>query len=410
MTVDSVSNSLSSLLTKSSDIYSATASLNEDGSINTASSTVTGDRTSGLFDAAADEMGKDQFLQLLVTQLRYQDPLNPMENTEFVSQLAQFRSLESSTNIEDALTTLGDSFKGTVDAQNKSAESINNSSAISMIGKTVRLERTTIDWMAKAGQKEEINVHLGNASEATVRIKDADGNVVKTLDAHDKDSENSQMLVWDGTTDSGEYASSGKYTITIDGQEDNSELYAFIQDTITGVRFTEDGTVVKIDGKELLMSNVLDVSSGDTGSAALLTPQSAISMIGKTIRVRNDSVKFTNNGESIPISINTGGRSAVSVQLTDKQGNTVYSTTAVANSDGIADFAWNGQNNGGKYVDAGEYYIKIAGESQDSSLYSFAEGTVSGVMNLGGDTRLRVGSVSVSLSEIIDISETAETI
>ena len=86
-------------LMAASEPYTARASV-KDGTVDASSSTVTGDRTGGLFAEAEKEMGKDDFLLLLVTQLRYQDPLNPMENTEFVSQLAQFRSLESSSNIE----------------------------------------------------------------------------------------------------------------------------------------------------------------------------------------------------------------------------------------------------------------------------------------------------------------------
>ncbi|NLD92192.1 MAG: hypothetical protein GX639_05935 [Fibrobacter sp.] len=410
MGTGAVSNSLSSLIGKSTEAYTAKASLNEDGSINTATSTVTGDRTTDLFKNAEKEMGKDQFLQLLVTQLRYQDPLNPMENTEFVSQLAQFRSLESSSNIETAIGKLGDTFKGTVDAQRQSAESISNSSAISMIGKVVRLEQKELSWVAKAGSTTDLNIHLGNAAQATVRIVNSDGETVKTLMASQKDEENSQIITWDGLTDFGEYAQSGKYTIEIDEAKNNSEIYAFAQDMITGVRFTGDGTVVKISGKELPLSNVLDVSGGSSASELMLSPQTAISMIGKTIRVRSDAIRFTGaDNESVPISVNTGGRAQVSVQIVDKLGNTVYTTTAKAGADGVADFGWNGGRNGGGYVDPGEYFIRIAGQGQDPSLYSFAEGTVSGVMNLGGETRLRVGSISVSIKDIVDISDTVRS-
>lgn len=53
-----------------------------------------------------DSLGKDAFLQLLVTQLKYQDPLDPQDNGEYLSQLAQFSALEQMTNVAEGLTNL----------------------------------------------------------------------------------------------------------------------------------------------------------------------------------------------------------------------------------------------------------------------------------------------------------------
>ncbi|HMK49488.1 MAG TPA: flagellar hook capping FlgD N-terminal domain-containing protein [Thermodesulfovibrionales bacterium] len=71
-------------------------------------------------------MGKDQFMQLLVTQLKYQDPLNPMDNTQFATQLAQFSSLEQLTNISTQMDNL-------LTVQN----SLGNTLTASFIGKNV---------------------------------------------------------------------------------------------------------------------------------------------------------------------------------------------------------------------------------------------------------------------------------
>jgi flagellar basal-body rod modification protein FlgD len=56
-----------------------------------------------------NNLGKDQFLHLLVTQMQYQDPLNPMDNAQFTAQLAQFSSLEQLFQVNDNLTGLADS-------------------------------------------------------------------------------------------------------------------------------------------------------------------------------------------------------------------------------------------------------------------------------------------------------------
>ena len=56
---------------------------------------------------AKDGLGRDAFLQLLVTQLKHQDPMKPKEDGEFLAQLAQFSSLEKLTSIEASVNTLG---------------------------------------------------------------------------------------------------------------------------------------------------------------------------------------------------------------------------------------------------------------------------------------------------------------
>ena len=60
--------------------------------------------TSYMSEAIDSTLGKEDFLNLLVTQLRYQNPLDPMDNTEFVAQLAQFSSLEQMSNLNTAFT------------------------------------------------------------------------------------------------------------------------------------------------------------------------------------------------------------------------------------------------------------------------------------------------------------------
>ena len=57
-------------------------------------------------------VGKDAFLQLLVTQMRYQDPLNPADGTEYMSQLAQFSTLEQMTNLNETMSTLSTNVNG----------------------------------------------------------------------------------------------------------------------------------------------------------------------------------------------------------------------------------------------------------------------------------------------------------
>lgn len=56
---------------------------------------------------AGGELGKEAFLQLLVTQMQYQDPLDPQDNAEYIAQLAQFSALEQMTNLNEVMSNVG---------------------------------------------------------------------------------------------------------------------------------------------------------------------------------------------------------------------------------------------------------------------------------------------------------------
>ena len=74
----------------------------------------------------SQQLGKDDFLKLLITQLSNQDPTSPMEDTQFISQMAQFSSLAQMTNMNESF--------------NKMAAMINSSQATSTLGKTVEVD------------------------------------------------------------------------------------------------------------------------------------------------------------------------------------------------------------------------------------------------------------------------------
>ncbi|WP_312560176.1 flagellar hook assembly protein FlgD [Anaerospora sp.] len=79
----------------------STTVTNNEQTFRTATNTSSNKTTS----KANDALGKDDFLKMLVTQLRYQDPLQPMEDKEFIAQMAQFSSLEQMQNMNTAMIT-----------------------------------------------------------------------------------------------------------------------------------------------------------------------------------------------------------------------------------------------------------------------------------------------------------------
>ncbi len=79
---------------------------------------------------ASSQLGKDDFLKLLLAQLANQDPTSPMENTEFIAQMAQFSSLEQMTNMNTEFSKL--------------ASMLNSTEAVNTIGRTVEIEDGSI--------------------------------------------------------------------------------------------------------------------------------------------------------------------------------------------------------------------------------------------------------------------------
>ena len=115
-------------------------------------------------------MDKDAFLNLLVTQLQNQDPLNPTDSVEFTAQLAQFSSLEQLSNVNDNLEQL----------QNYQA-SINNSQAVSLIGKDITAKGNALQL--KDGGPAGCNFSLdGSAAIVTISLYDSTGEFVMILE------------------------------------------------------------------------------------------------------------------------------------------------------------------------------------------------------------------------------------
>ena len=103
-------------------------------------------------------LGKDDFLNLLVTQLQHQDPLNPADSTEFTAQLAQFSSLEQLNNINDNLENM-EQFQA----------SVTNSQAVSYIGREITARGNSVQL--ESGQPAECQFELeADAALAVISI------------------------------------------------------------------------------------------------------------------------------------------------------------------------------------------------------------------------------------------------
>ncbi len=88
---------------------------------------------------AREQLGKEDFLRLLTVQLRYQDPMNPMENTDFIAQMAQFSSLEQLQNMNQSLDR-------SVGSDERMHTAVTNNMVTALVGKTVEVPTDEISY------------------------------------------------------------------------------------------------------------------------------------------------------------------------------------------------------------------------------------------------------------------------
>ncbi|MHB0975040.1 MAG: flagellar hook assembly protein FlgD [Thiobacillus sp.] len=145
---------------------------------------------------------QNRFLSLLVAQMKNQDPLNPLDNAQVTSQMAQLSTVQGIENMNSRLAALAASL-GTNQMDQ----------AAGLIGRDVLVPG---DRISPARPDNVIGVELSRpADRVTVSIQDASGNLVRKLDLGPRDAGVS-VLAWDGMTDGGAAAPAGAYRFQID--------------------------------------------------------------------------------------------------------------------------------------------------------------------------------------------------
>lgn len=198
-------------------------------------------------------LDKDAFMKLMIEQLKYQDPLNPMDNTEFSAQLAQFSSLEQ-------LSNLNESVKESIDANYYLTQSINNTLTATLIGKDVKVESN--GFYNDGNNSVEFGYNLPeNAKSVTINIYDAAGNLVKEIKNADSDM-GDHKLSWDFSDNNGEKLPEGIYGFEIvakDMEGEDMDAGQFLYGSISGVKFTDEGTQIMIDDVAYQLADILEI-------------------------------------------------------------------------------------------------------------------------------------------------------
>jgi flagellar basal-body rod modification protein FlgD len=208
--------------------------------------------TVGATEAAADNsqgLGKDDFLNLLIAQLSNQNPLEPMDGSDFVAQLAQFSSVEQLTQINDGLELLALGQAGLITAQ-----------TINLVGKTVSFPGGEVNLEAGKGVELEYEISRP-ASSVDVVIKDSQGRSVKTMELGITAS-GSHKIDWDGLDDDGDVVPPGTYTVEVeaidaDGTAISVDLFSVGR--VTAIHFEQGIPYIMVGDIEVIASDIVEI-------------------------------------------------------------------------------------------------------------------------------------------------------
>lgn len=198
---------------------------------------------------SSSSLGQDEFLTLLCTQLRNQNPLDPMDGTEFAVQLAQFTSVEQLTNLNTGL-----------DSVRSDLVSMMNLEVIGGVG----MEMTYAgDRLEVTGSGTEIRFVLDDAiQQGTVTIYDGDGKQVGTVELGSLDA-GLQSVSWDTSG-----VDAGTYTFevsAVNGDGNDVTVDTMMTGTATAVSWISGVPYYRINGTDVPFSSVISFGGSDNG-------------------------------------------------------------------------------------------------------------------------------------------------
>jgi flagellar basal-body rod modification protein FlgD len=178
-------------------------------------------------DKKSGELGQDQFLELMLAQMKNQDPLDPMDNQQFVSQLAQFSTARGVSDMNKSMSDLSSSLQSNQALQ-----------ASSLVGRTVSVPSEYGELPAD-GKLEGEAVLPSSTTDLAIGIYDNAGQLVRRIDMGSQAS-GDIAFSWDGKADDGTQLAPGTYQIKaeaiIDGKASalDTNVYADVQSVNMG--------------------------------------------------------------------------------------------------------------------------------------------------------------------------------
>jgi flagellar basal-body rod modification protein FlgD len=188
----------------------------------------------------------DTFLQLLTTQLKNQNPLDPLDTNQFTQQLVQFTSVEQQLKTNEFL-----------EAMMSASQNAGNAEAVSYVGRIVTAEGVKSELV---NGKAQWHFAVAESANITATVRDAGGNVVYTKTGTVGQGES--VFTWDGVGTDGKTKPNGSYSIRIEARNADGKMVNVATEMtgeVTGVDFTGSEPVLLVGSARVNMSSVLSV-------------------------------------------------------------------------------------------------------------------------------------------------------
>jgi flagellar basal-body rod modification protein FlgD len=195
-----------------------------------------------------DTLNQADFIKLFVTQLRFQDPMNPLDNNQMAAQMAQFSSVEALENMNQSLKTMA-----------AYQTSTSNVLLAGLIGKKV--EAAGHQLSVGQGAVSEGSYQLARNGRVSVQIYDPSGRLVRTIDEGIKDP-SKQRFVWDGKNQQGAALPDGAYSFQVSAVDEKGQAVPVAMTTVgtvTGISFENGTTYLKLGSGKITMGDILSI-------------------------------------------------------------------------------------------------------------------------------------------------------
>ncbi len=193
---------------------------------------------------------QEDFLNLLMTQMRFQNPLQPMDSYQMASQMAQLSTVE-------AMNQMSQSIKNMETYQSSSS----SLQSMGLVGKKVEVQGNVLSL--EGGKASEASYQLAKPGKVKVYVYHASGTLVRTLDEGLKDSSR-QTMVWDGKGQKGAALPDGEYFFRVEAVDEKGQPLqpvTYMKGTVSGVTFENGVPYLQIGSQKIPLKNVSAILS-----------------------------------------------------------------------------------------------------------------------------------------------------